>query len=55
MAGLAADDLPVVVVNPRQERVFAKATWKLVKTNALQESGSGGASPKPFDGHCALF
>ena len=32
---LAAVDLPVVVVNPRQVRDFAKATGRLAKTNAL--------------------
>jgi len=32
---LAVADLPVVVVNPRQVRDFAKATGKLAKTDAL--------------------
>lgn len=32
---LAAEDLPVVVVNPRQVRDFAKATGKLAKTDAI--------------------
>ena len=35
MAALAADALPVVVVNPRQVRDFARATGKLAKTDAL--------------------
>ena len=32
---LATEELPVVVVNPRQVRDFAKATGKLAKTDAL--------------------
>ena len=32
---LAAAALPVVVVNPRQVRAFAKATGRLAKTDAL--------------------
>jgi transposase len=35
---LAAAGLPVVVVNPRQVRDFAKATGKLAKTDALDAS-----------------
>ena len=35
MAALAAATLPVVVVNPRQVRDFAKATGTLAKTDAL--------------------
>jgi transposase len=35
VAALAAADLPVVVVNPRQVRDFAKATGQLAKTDAL--------------------
>ena len=35
MAALAAEGLPVVVVNPRQVRDFARATGKLAKTDAL--------------------
>ena len=35
MAALAAEALPVVVVNPRQVRDFARATGKLAKTDAL--------------------
>lgn len=34
-ATLAAADLPVIVVNPRQVRDFAKATGQLAKTDAL--------------------
>ena len=32
---LAAESQPVVVVNPRQVRDFAKATGRLAKTDAL--------------------
>ena len=35
VAALAAASLPVVVVNPRQVRDFAKATGKLAKTDSL--------------------
>ena len=35
MAALAAEAVPVVVVNPRQVRDFARATGKLAKTDAL--------------------
>lgn len=35
VAALAAADLPVVVVNPRQVRDFAKATGRLAKTDRL--------------------
>ena len=35
VATLATEGLPVVVVNPRQVRDFAKATGKLAKTDAL--------------------
>ena len=35
VSALAAAALPVVVVNPRQVRDFAKATGKLAKTDAL--------------------
>ena len=35
VAALAAEELPLVVVNPRQVRDFAKATGKLAKTDAL--------------------
>ena len=35
VAALAADALPVVVVNPRQVRDFARASGKLAKTDAL--------------------
>ena len=34
-SALAAAELPVVVVNPRQARDFAKATGQLAKTDAL--------------------
>lgn len=35
VAELAAADLPVIVVNPRQVRDFAKATGQLAKTDAI--------------------
>ena len=35
VAALAVEDLPVVVVNPRQVRDFARATGKLAKTDTL--------------------
>ena len=35
VAALAVEELPVVVVNPRQVRNFARATGKLAKTDAL--------------------
>ena len=35
VAGLAAAALPVVVVNPRQVREFARATGQLAKTDRL--------------------
>ena len=35
MAALATEALPVVVVNPRQVRDFARATGTLAKTDAL--------------------
>ncbi len=38
VAALAAADLPVVVVNPRQVRDFAKATGQLAKTDRIDGS-----------------
>ena len=35
VAALAAASLPVVVVNPRQVRDFARATGKLAKTDSI--------------------
>ena len=35
VAALAAASLPMVVVNPRQVRDFAKATGRLAKTDSL--------------------
>ena len=35
---LAAEAVPIVVVNPRQVRDFAKATGKLAKTDSLDAS-----------------
>ena len=34
-AALATEEIPVVVVNPRQVRDFARATGKLAKTDSL--------------------
>ena len=39
VAALAAAALPVVVVNPRQVRDFARATGTLAKTDALDAGG----------------
>jgi len=46
---LAAADLPVVVVNPRQVRDFAKATGRLAKTDQLDAAvlAAFGAAVKP--------
>ena len=41
VAALAAAALPVVVVNPRQVRDFARATGTLAKTDALDAAGPG--------------
>ena len=38
VAALAVEEVPVVVVNPRQVRDFARATGKLAKTDALDAS-----------------
>ena len=38
VAALAVEELPVVVVNPRQVRDFARATGRLAKTDALDAS-----------------
>ena len=35
VASMAVEELPVVVVNPRQVRDFARATGKLAKTDSL--------------------
>lgn len=43
VAALAAASLPVVVVNPRQVRDFARATGKLAKTDTLDAQ-----KPKPW-------
>ena len=37
VAALAAEAVPVVVVNPRQVRDFARATGKLAKTDSLRD------------------
>ena len=41
VAALAVEELPVVVVNPRQVRDFARATGRLAKTDALDGRGVG--------------
>ena len=41
VAALAAASLPVVVVNPRQVRDFARATGTLAKTDALDAQSPG--------------
>jgi transposase len=52
-AALTAAGLPVVVVNPRQAREFAKATGRLAKTDALDAHGlahvaeAGRPAPRP--------
>ena len=38
VAALAAEELPVVVVNPRQAPDFTKATGKLANSDALDAS-----------------
>ena len=54
MAALAAASLPVVVVNPRQVRYFAKATWRLASTDSLDAAvlahiaEAFRPSPRPF-------
>ena len=35
VTALAAADLPVVIINPRQVRAFARATGRLAKTDAI--------------------
>ena len=56
VAALAAEAVPVVVVNPRQVRDFARATGKLAKTDALDAAcpgpfrRSGPTSRAPFAG-----
>ena len=47
VAALAAAFLPVLVVNPRQVRDFAKATGRLAKTDSL-DGRSWLTSPRPF-------
>ena len=42
VAALAVEELPVVVVNPRQVRNFARATWQAGQD---RHSGCGGAGP----------
>ena len=53
VAALAAAALPVVVINPRQVRDFARATGTLAKTDAL-DARSWPTSPTPFVPPCAL-
>ena len=51
VAALAAAALPVVVVNPRQVRDFARATGTLAKTDAL-DAAVLGARPRNTVGEC---
>ena len=51
-AALVAAGLPVVVVNPRQARDFAKATGQLAKTDAIDAAGAGAASPRSSGLRC---
>ena len=53
VSALAAAALPVVVVNPRQVRDFARATGKLAKTDALDAQGLP-TSPRLCVRQCAL-
>ena len=53
VAALAAAALPVVVVNPRQVRDFARATGTLAKTDSL-DAACWPTSPTPFVPPCAL-
>ena len=53
VAALAAATLPVVVVNPRQVRYFAKATGTLAKTDT-RTRWSSRTSPTPFVPRCGL-
>ena len=58
VAALAAASLPVVVVNPRQVRDFARATGTLAKTDALDAQDPGpqlsGRPQAPGDDHAGL-
>jgi transposase len=47
-AALVGEQLPVVVVNPRQVRDFARATGQLAKTDQL-DAHVLAPSPQPFD------
>ena len=54
-SALATAGLPVVVVNPRQVRDFARATGQLAKTDALDARGARPPVPTSFarrPGHC---
>ena len=53
VAALATAELPVVVVNPRQVRDFAKATGTLAKADAL-DAAVWPTSPTPPVPRCAL-
>jgi len=54
VSALAAASLPVVVVNPRQVRDFAKATGRLAKTDAL-DARVLPSSPRRSVRQCVLF
>ena len=46
VAALAAEAVPVVVVNPRQVRDFARATGKLAKTDSLDAAAIAHSSTR---------
>ena len=53
VAALAAASLPVVVVNPRQVRDFARATGTLAKTDALDAQVLAHFMPRSLVRPCA--
>ena len=54
VAALAVEAMPVVVVNPRQVRDFARATGKLAKTDTLDAAVLWPTSAKRSGLRCAL-
>jgi transposase len=55
VAALAAEGLPVAVVNPRQAREFARATGRLAKTDRIDVHRSWRAVLRPYDQLLSLF
>ena len=55
VAALAVEELPVVVVNPRQVRDFARATGKLAKTDTLDAAVAGPFRRSGPAFRCALY